>query len=113
MENEHICIHTDELNKIYQWLFEGNGTKPATVRIENLEIAVNKFAENEKALQYFNKALVDKDDIVCPNSDGLIRFSVEGPAEIIGVCNSNPENITSFQKPEKNLFHGRALVVLK
>lgn len=48
MENEHGCTHADEINKIYEWIFEGNGSEPATVRLSTLEKSVKRMADNEQ-----------------------------------------------------------------
>jgi beta-galactosidase len=43
----------------------------------------------------------------------MITFQVEGEGEIAGVGNGNPADVSSFQLPQKKVFHGRGLVIIR
>jgi beta-galactosidase len=49
----------------------------------------------------------------CPLADNLVRFKVDGPAEIAGVGNGNPLSIEPFQVDYRKLFYGKAMLILK
>jgi beta-galactosidase len=46
-------------------------------------------------------------------AENLIRFKVEGPAEIAGVGNGNPLSIEPFQADQRKLFFGKATLILR
>ena len=52
-------------------------------------------------------------EISGPQADLLLTFSVEGPAELIGVDNGNPEGMESLRGDRMHAFHGRALAVIR
>jgi beta-galactosidase len=56
--------------------------------------------------------VLDKENVLCPDSREEIQFSVDGPGRIRAVGNGNPTSIESFQKPRRSSFQGRALVIL-
>jgi beta-galactosidase len=51
--------------------------------------------------------------VLNPNADNLVRFSVTGPARIVGVGSGDPRSTESFQQPQRKTYHGRCLVVVK
>ena len=42
-----------------------------------------------------------------------IKFSIEGPGEIVATDNGDPTSMESFQSPERNAFNGLALVIVR
>lgn len=55
----------------------------------------------------------DKDGNLVPNANQLVRFSVEGDGFIAGTDNGDQNDPNSLKKPERNLFYGKALVVVQ
>jgi beta-galactosidase len=55
----------------------------------------------------------DKKGTPCPLAENLVRFQVEGPAEIAGVGNGNPLSIEPFQADHRELFYGKAMLILR
>ncbi len=51
--------------------------------------------------------------MVCPLADNLIKFKVDGPAEIAGIDNGNPLSYEPFQDSEHKLFFGKAMLILR
>jgi beta-galactosidase len=43
----------------------------------------------------------------------MIKFEIEGPAEIAGVGNGNPISLESFQADHRQLFFGKAMLILR
>ncbi len=66
-----------------------------------------------KDLSFITVEVLDKDGNVIPIADNLIRFSLEGDGGIAGTDNGDPTNHTSLNQPERNLFNGKCLVVVK
>ncbi len=57
--------------------------------------------------------VLDEKGIPVPEAATGIRFSVEGPAEIIATDNGDPADFTSFASTRRNCFNGWVLVVLR
>ena len=64
-------------------------------------------------LSYITIELTDEKGTIHPDAENLLRFGIDGPAEIIAVASSNPMSTESFQQPERKAWKGRALVVVK
>jgi hypothetical protein len=72
-----------------------------------------ELAATGRDLSYVLVEAVDKKETPCPLAEDLIRFEVEGPAEIAGVGNGNPLSLEPFQASYRKLFHGKAMVILR
>ena len=48
-----------------------------------------------------------------PRSKPLIRFTLDGPGEIVATDNGDPTSLESFQSPERRAFNGLALVIVR
>lgn len=73
---------------------------------------VNLSASGED-LSYVLVEAVDKDGNPCPLADNLVKFKIEGPAEIAGVGNGNPISFEPFQADYRKLFYGKAVLILR
>ncbi len=69
--------------------------------------------EDGTALVLIRAEAVDKSGISVPKADTLVHFSVDGPAELIGVGNGNPTSLESDHAPERRLFNGLAQAILR
>ncbi|GHV72441.1 beta-galactosidase [Bacteroidia bacterium] len=66
-----------------------------------------------KDLSFITVEALDKDGNTVPTADNLISFTVEGPGTIVGTDNGDATDGNSLKKPERNLFNGKALVVVQ
>ncbi|MGA2324094.1 MAG: DUF4982 domain-containing protein [Sedimentisphaerales bacterium] len=64
-------------------------------------------------LCYILVEAIDANDTLCPLADNLIKFKVDGPAEIAGVDNGNPLSYEPFQADYRKLFYGKAMLILR
>jgi hypothetical protein len=64
-------------------------------------------------LCYILVEALDQDGNPCPLADQLIRFDIEGPAEIAGVGNGNPLSLEPFKADYRKLFYGKAMLILR
>ena len=48
-----------------------------------------------------------------PVAKNLIRFTVDGPGEIVATDNGDPTSLVSFQSPEREAFNGLCLVIVR
>lgn len=64
-------------------------------------------------LVFITATVEDQDGLMVPRSNPSIKFSVEGPGEIIATDNGDATSLISFQSPERKAFNGLALVIIK
>jgi len=55
----------------------------------------------------------DAAGVLAPRADNLVRFSLQGPGDIIATDNGNPTSFESFQAPQRKAFNGRAVVIVR
>lgn len=72
-----------------------------------------KLQADGEDLCYLLVEALDAQGNLCPLADNLVRFRVEGPAEIAGVGNGNPLSFESFQADYRKLFYGKAMVIVR
>jgi len=74
----------------------------------------NTIKANRNDLSYIKVEVVDAKGNVVPYVDDLlIKYNVQGNGQIAGVGNGNPRDASSFQQPQKKVFHGRGLVIIR
>lgn len=64
-------------------------------------------------LSYITVELIDDKGIKNPKAENLIKFEIEGAGKIIGVGNANPISTESYVAPERKVWQGRCLLVIK
>ncbi len=64
-------------------------------------------------LCYILVEALDNKGTLCPLAENMVRFKVNGPAEIAGVGNGNPLSIEPFQADYRKLFYGKAMLILR
>ena len=84
--------------------------KPVSIR---LTADRNIITANGKDLSFVTVEALDANGITVPIADNLIKFSIEGEGTIVGTDNGDPTDSLSLKKPERKLFNGKAIVVIK
>jgi len=64
-------------------------------------------------LSYITVKVADKDGLLVPRSHPLIKFSVEGPGQIVATDNGDATSFVPFQNHERPAYNGMALVIVK
>jgi beta-galactosidase len=64
-------------------------------------------------LAFVTVRVVDEKGTLVPRADPRIRFSVEGPGEIVATDNGDPTSFEPFPSPERNAFSGVCLVIVR
>ena len=101
--------------------YDGNKQTGAdTLRTVGNPVAIRLRADrsNIKAdrndLSYVDVEVIDEKGNVVPHIDDLIiKYQLTGNGEIGAVANGNPRDMSSFQEPEKKVFHGRGLAIIR
>ncbi|MCR5184024.1 MAG: DUF4982 domain-containing protein [Opitutales bacterium] len=64
-------------------------------------------------LSYVTIIIADKDGLKVPTAKNMLKFSVNGAAEIVGVCNGDQTDQMSMKGTEMKAFAGMAQVILR
>lgn len=64
-------------------------------------------------LSFVTATITDAAGVMAPRAGDRIRFSVEGPGEIVATDNGDPTNFESFASHERAAFNGLCLVIIR
>lgn len=64
-------------------------------------------------LAFATVRVTDKDSLTCPRANPSIRFSIEGPGEIVATDNGDPTSLVPFPSTERKAFNGLCLVIVR
>jgi len=64
-------------------------------------------------LSFVTVRIADKSGVTAPRADNRIRFTVEGPGEIVATDNGDPTSFESFQSPERAAFNGYCVAIVR
>jgi len=70
-------------------------------------------AADGRDLSFVTITVADQEDILVPRSRNRIRFSIEGPGEIVATDNGDPTSFESFQSKERSAFNGLCLAIVR
>jgi len=86
------------------------GGAPAAIRLTPDR---KDLAATGEDLCYILVEAYDDKGTLCPLADNLVRFKVDGPAQIAGIGNGNPMSLEPFQADYRKLFFGKAMLILR
>ncbi|SFU79487.1 beta-galactosidase GalB [Pseudoduganella namucuonensis] len=84
--------------------------EPAALRAEADRAEI---AGDGKDLSFVTVRLVDRDGRTAPRASQSVRFSVEGPGEIVATDNGDPTSFEPFQSPARRAFNGHVLAIVR
>ncbi|WP_114778522.1 beta-galactosidase GalB [Botryobacter ruber] len=64
-------------------------------------------------LSFVTVRVADKSGLTVPDAKNALRFSVEGPGEIVATDNGDATNLVPFPSHERDAFNGLCLVVVR
>lgn len=64
-------------------------------------------------LSYVTAAVFDAQGVAAPVASNLIRFSIDGPGEIVATDNGDATDFTPFPSPQRKAFNGLALAIVR
>lgn len=95
-----------------QWATDDVKTAEGPSRL-NASADAQQLAADGKDVAFITVRVSDKNGATAPRSSDHIRFSLEGPGEIIATDNGDPTSLEPFSSHERDAFHGLALVIVK
>jgi len=78
-----------------------------------LEPDRTKIAADGTDLAYVTVRVADADGLTVPRAHSMIRYTISGPGEIVGVDNGDPTSLVSFRAMDRAAFNGFALVIIR
>ena len=84
--------------------------KAADLKFSPIAVHSTKFDHD---LIQVEVSMVDENHSVVPDASSLVRFSLKGEGEIIGVCNSDYQSLEPYKANSRQLYEGRCLVIIK
>ena len=70
-------------------------------------------AADGQDLSFITVTVADKSGLLVPRAKNHIKFSVEGPGEIVATDNGDATSFEPFQAPEHSAYNGLALVIVR
>jgi len=64
-------------------------------------------------LSFVTVSVTDRDGVIVPRADTALRFTIEGPGEIVATDNGDPTSFEPFQAPARKAFNGLCLVIVR
>lgn len=70
-------------------------------------------AGDGRDLSFVTVRVTDKAGLTAPRAANRVRFTVDGPGELVATDNGDPTSFESFQSPERAAFNGLVLGVVR
>jgi beta-galactosidase len=83
---------------------------PAKVQLVADRTAIKSDGDD---LSFITASIVDREGVMVPRTHNLVKFSIEGPGEIVAVDNGNAASFELFQAEERKAFNGLCLVIVR
>jgi beta-galactosidase len=91
----------------------------ATVQTAAVPVQLEAIADRREIgadgsdLSFITVRVLDAQGRFAPTAHNRIRFSIDGPAEIVATDNGDPTDFESFASHERNAFNGMCLVIVR
>ena len=97
------------------------GRRWATAVVRTAGVPAAPEAEPDRAtiradgrdLSFITVRVVDRRGEPAPRANNRIRFSIQGPGEIVATDNGDPTSFVPFPSHEREAFNGLALVIVR
>ena len=98
-----------------------NGGEWATERVETTEAPARLSMEPDrgrigadgKDLSFVTVAVMDKSKRIAPRANNRVRFSIEGPGEIVATDNGDATDLEVFSSRERKAFNGLCMAIVR
>jgi len=72
-----------------------------------------KIKADGQDLSFITVRIADKEGLTVPRTHNLVKFSIEGPGEIVAVDNGDATSFEPFQASQRKAYNGLALVIVR
>ena len=73
----------------------------------------SSIAADGRDLSFITLRVVDANGVTVPRASQRIRFTVEGPGELVATDNGDPTNLETFKSAEREAFNGLCLAIVR
>lgn len=94
------------------WATESMKTAEAPARLI-LSADRSSIRADGVALCFVTVRVTDHTGVTAPRANDHIKFTIEGPGEIVATDNGDPTSFEPFPSPERNAFNGVALAIVR
>jgi beta-galactosidase len=95
-----------------EWATSSVKTAGASTKLQMTADRATIYADGAD-LSFVTVRVADADGLTVPRANNRIRFTIQGPGEIVATDNGDPTSFESFQSSERNAFNGYCLVVVR
>ncbi|WP_349261276.1 beta-galactosidase GalB [Povalibacter sp.] len=95
-----------------QWAVSSTKTAGAAAGLEVVSDRSTIRADG-KDLAFITVRVVDANGSTVPRAANRVKFTVDGPGEIIATDNGDPTNLESFPSPQRDAFNGHVLAIVR
>ena len=96
---------------------EGNVVKETIIKTASspakIELVTGRktIKTNGKDLAYITVRILDKNGVLCPKADNLVKFSISG-GSLRAVGNGDPTSLESFVAQQRKAFNGLCMAII-
>ncbi|HEY0681506.1 MAG TPA: beta-galactosidase GalB [Steroidobacter sp.] len=95
-----------------EWASTSVRTADAPAKLE-LAADRSRIQADGMDLSFVTVRVLDKNGLPAPTAKNPIRFTVEGPGELVATDNGDPTSFVPFQSSEREAFNGLALAIVR
>lgn len=95
-----------------QWATAATRTAGSPAKLEALADR-GRIRADGLDLAFVTVRLADKDGITAPAANKQVRFTLEGPGEIVATDNGDPTSFVPFPSPQRPAFNGLCLAIVR
>lgn len=95
-----------------EWARDAVETAGAAARLE-LQPDCREIRADGLDLSFVTVRITDAERRLAPRADNALKFSLEGPGEIVATDNGDPTSFEPFQAPARKAFSGLCLVIVR
>jgi beta-galactosidase len=113
-----VCYEPGEL-KAVAYDKDDNAVAETIIRtagpVAGIKLSANPDFSSEASddMTFIHVQIVDSEGNLCPTASNLVKFKIDGPAEIAAVGNGNAATTDPFIADYRQAFHGQCMVYLR
>ena len=73
----------------------------------------NQITADKQDLSFVTVEILDKNNLLVPYANNLVKFRISGEGKLAAVGNGNPVSLESFQQSYRKAYEGKCLLIVK